>query len=75
MTTRFHDERLQGAGQGTWTRPRETGVNKLVLELGNSEWALETRLAEQPCQSNCQGNAKIGEEARGKRIEDFKVGE
>ena len=61
-------------GQGTWTWPRETNVDKLVSEPGNGEWALETRLAEQPCRSNCQGNAKIGEEVRGKRIEDFEVG-
>ena len=36
----------------------------------NGEWALETRLAELPCRDNSQGYAKVGEEAREKRIKD-----
>ena len=65
-TTRFHNQRGvrarargPGRGQGTsaptdWFRSR-----------GNGDWALETRLAEQPCRGNSQGNAKLARKRAG----------
>ena len=56
--------RRPGRGQGT------SAPTDWFRSQGNGEWALETRLAELPCRDNSQGYAKVGEEAREKRIED-----
>ena len=70
-TTRFHNQRgvrarARGPGRGQGT----SAPTDWFRSQGNGEWALETRLAELPCRDNSQGYAKVGEEAREKRIED-----
>ena len=58
--------RARGPGRGLGT----SAPTDWFRSQGNGEWALETRLAEQPCRDTCQGYAKFGKEVRGKRIED-----
>ena len=61
--------RARGPGRGLGT----SAPTVWFRSQGNGEWALEARLAEQPCQSNCQGNANFGKEVRGKRLEDSRL--
>ena len=71
--TRFHKEtpgsRARGPGRGQG-RPAPTSWFR---SQGNGDWALETRLAEQPCRGNSQGNAKLARKRAGSEIEDSRL--
>ena len=73
VNTRFHGEtpesRARGPGRGQG-RPAPTSW---FWSQGNGDWALETRLAEQPCRGNSQGNAKLARKRAGSDIEDLRL--
>ena len=63
-TTRDSKARARGPGRGQG-RPAPTNWFR---SQGNGDWALETRLAEQPCRGNSQGNAKLARKRAGSEL-------